>query len=86
MDLDHICDHIAVSQRIVDAVMSLGNAVTDIRCIISGASCSCVGDSSHGFLYKLIQMGASRMAVPEGALYQDLGLIQILHRPSHTNL
>ena len=81
-----IDDGVAVGQRIVDAVVTLCDAVAHIGGKIA-CSLAAVGvDSLHGLLHKLIQMGAAGVAVAEGALHHDLRLFQILYLPAHTDL
>ena len=83
MDFNHIGDHIPVCEGIIDPIMSLGNPVADIGGIVSGASSSGIFDSAHGFFHKLVQVGAPRMAVTEGAFHHDLRLVKIGCCPAH---
>ena len=75
-----------MGQRVVDAVMTLCDAVAHISGKIAGSFAAVVVDRLHGFLDELIQMGAAGMAVAEGALHHDLGLCKILDLPAHTHL
>ena len=73
MDLDHIGDHISGCQGIVDSIVALGLAVTDVRGKISGAVSARLSDSCPGLLHKLQQVSAARMAVTKGTLNHNLG-------------
>ena len=73
-----IHDGVTMGQRVVDAVMTLCDAVAHISGKIAGSLAAVVVDRLHGFLDELIQMGAAGVAVAEGAFHHDLGLGKIL--------
>ena len=79
-------DGVTMGQRVVDAVMTLCDAVAHISGKIAGSLAAVVVDRLHGFLDELIQMGAAGVAVAEGAFHHDLGLGKILDLPAHTHL
>ena len=80
-----IHDGVTMGQRVVDAVMTLCDAVAHISGKIAGSLAAVVVDRLHGFLDELIQMGAAGVAVAEGAFHHDLGLGKILDLPAHTH-
>jgi len=84
--LHQIDDGVTVGQRVVDAVMTLCDAVTHIGGKIAGRLAAVIVDRLHGLLDELIQMGAAGVAVAEGALHHDLGFGKILDLPAHTHL
>ena len=84
--LHQIDDGVTVGQRVVDAVMTLCDAVAHIGGKIAGRLAAVVVDRLHGLLDELIQMGAAGMAVAEGAFHHDLGLGKVLDLPAHTHL
>ena len=84
--LHQIDDGVTVGQRVVDAVMTLCDAVAHIGGKIAGRLAAVIVDRLHGLLDELIQMSAAGMAVAEGALHHDLGLGKVLDLPAHTHL
>ena len=78
-----IYDGVPVGQRVVDAVMTLCDAIAHIGGKIAGSLAAVLVDRLHGLSDELIQMGAARVAVAEGAFHQDLRLCKILDLPAH---
>ena len=83
--LHQIYDSIPVGQRVVDAVMTLCDAVAHIGGEVAGSLAAVVVDCLHSLLDELVQMGAAGVAVTKGALHQDLGLGKVLDLPAHTH-
>ena len=81
-----IHDGVPVGQRVVDAVMTLCDAVAHIGGKIAGSLAAVLVDRLHGLSDELIQMSAARVAVAEGAFHQDLGLGKVLDLPAHPHL
>ena len=83
----HQIDHcFPVGQGIIDAVMSLRDAIAHIGGKVPCGLAAVGVDRLHSLPDELVQMGAAGVAVTEGALHQDLGLCQILDLPAHTDL
>ena len=74
MDLDHVRDHLTACKAVVDSIGSLALAVTDIGAKIFRAMAACLSDSFFYFIYKDMEMSASRMAVTCRAFDDDLRL------------
>ena len=85
VNLNHVRNHITACQRIIDSVMSLRNSITDICCVIARCLSACILHTTDCLLYKLVEMGTSRMAVSKRALHKNLRFREILLRPSHSN-
>ena len=86
MNFNHSRNHIAVRQRVVDAVVTLCYAVAYVGGKVACSATSLVGDASHNLIDKLQKMGTTRVRIAKGALDHNLRLCQILNRPTHTNL
>ena len=82
MDLDHVGDHVAAGQRVVNAVVALGLAVADIGAEVTGTVTASLGNASTDLLDQLKQAGRTRVRVAERRLDNDLRLVQILDGPA----
>ena len=82
VDLDHVGDHVAAGQRVVDAVVSLGLTVADIGAEVTSTVTASLGNASTDLLDQLKQAGRTRVRVAERRLDNDLRLVQILDRPA----
>ena len=82
MDLDHVGDHVAAGQRVVNAVVALGLAVADIGAEVTGAVAASIGNASTDLLDQLKQARRTRVRVAERRLDNDLRLVQVLDRPA----
>ena len=84
MDLDHVGDHVAAGQRVVDAVVALGLAVADIGAEVTGAVATGLGNAGADLLDELKQAGRTRVRITKGRLDDDLRLVQVLDGPART--
>ena len=82
MNLDHVGDHVAAGQRVVNAVVSLGLAVADIGAEVTGTVTASLGNAGTDLLDQLEQAGRTRVRIAKGRLDNDLRLVQILDRPA----
>ena len=82
MDLDHVGDHVAAGQRVVNAVVALGLAVADIGAEVTGTVTASLVNASTDLLDQLKQTGRTRVRVAERRLDNDLRLVQILDGPA----
>ena len=82
MNLDHVGDHVAAGQRVVNAVVALGLAVADIGAEVTGTMTASLGNAGTDLLDQLKQAGRTRMRVAERRLDNDLRLVQILDGPA----
>ena len=82
VDLDHVGDHVAAGQRVVDAVVALGLAVADIGAEVTGTVAASLGNAGTDLLDQLKQAGRTRVRVAERRLDNDLRLVQILDGPA----
>ena len=82
MDLDHVGDHVAAGQRVVDAIVTLGLAVADIGAEVTGTVTASLGNAGTDLLDQLEQAGRTRVRVAERRLDNDLRLVQILDGPA----
>ena len=82
MNLDHVGDHVATGQRVVDAVVALGLAVADIGAEVTGTMTASLGNAGTDLLDQLKQAGRTRVRVAERRLDNDLRLVQILDGPA----
>ena len=82
MNLDHVGDHVATGQRVVDAVVALGLAVADIGAEVTGTVTASLGNANTDLLDQLKQAGRTRVRVAERRLDNDLRLVQILDGPA----
>ena len=83
--LHQIDDRVPVRQRIVDSVMSLGDPVAHVGRKIARGFAAALIDTLHSLLDKAVQMRGTRVAVAEGALHHDLGLVQVFDPPAHSH-
>ena len=83
--LHQIHDGVTVGQRVVDAVMPLGDAVAHIGGKVAGGLAAVLIDGLHGLPDELVKMGTAGMAVTEGAFHHDLRLAQVTDRPAHAD-
>ena len=82
VNLDHIGDHVAAGQRVVDAVVALGLAVADVGAEVTGAVATSLGNTGAHLLDQLKQAGGTRVRVAERRLDDDLRLVQVLDAPA----
>ena len=82
MDLDHVGDHVAAGQRVVNAVVSLGLAVADIGAEVTSTVTASLGNASTDLLDQIKQAGRTRVRVAKRRLDNDLRLVQILDGPA----
>ena len=82
MDLDHVGDHVAAGQRVVDAIVALGLAVADIGAEVTGTVTASLGNASAHLLDQLKQAGRTRVRVAKRRLDNDLRLVQVLDGPA----
>ena len=82
MNLDHVGDHVATGQRVVNAVVALGLAVADIGAEVTGTVTASLGNASTNLLDQLEQAGRPRVRIAKGRLDDDLRLVQVLDRPA----
>ena len=75
-----------MGQGVVDAVMTLCDAIAHIGGKVAGSLAAVVVDGLHGLLDELVQMGTAGVAVAKGAFHHDLGLGKVLDLPAHTHL
>ena len=86
VDFHHAGHQVPVREGIIDSVMSLGDAVADIRNEIPRSAAAGGPDAFHDEVGELQQMGAARMGIAERALHQDLRFFQIFQGPAHSDL
>ena len=82
MNFNHIGNHFAAGQAVIDAVRALAFAIADIGAEIARAVTSGLGDTLARGGDELIQMAASGMAVAKGAFDQNLRLGKVLWFPA----
>ena len=82
VDLDHVGDHVAAGQRVVDAVVALGLAVADVGAEVTSAVATSLGNTGAHLLDQLKQAGGTRVRVAERRLDDDLRLVQVLDAPA----
>ena len=82
MDLDHVGDHVAAGQRVVDAIVALGLAVADIGAEVTGTVTASLGNAGTDLLDQLKQAGRTRVRVAIRRLDNDLRLVQVLDGPA----
>ena len=82
MDLDHVGDHVAAGQRVVDAIVALGLAVADIGAEVTGTVTASLGNAGTDLLDQLKQAGRTRVRVAKRRLDNDLRLVQVLDGPA----
>ena len=82
VDLDHVGDHVAAGQRVVDAVVALGLTVANVGAEVTGAVATSLGNAGTDLLDQLEQAGRTRVRITECRLDDDLRLVQILDRPA----
>ena len=82
MDLDHVGDHVAAGQRVVDAVVALCLAIADIGAEVTGTVTASLSNASTNLLDQLKQASRTRVRVAKRRLDNDLWLVQILDRPA----
>ena len=82
VDLDHVGDHLAAGQAVIDAVGALALAVTDVGAVIACAVAARGFDAAADFLHQRPKVAAARGTVARGALDEDLGLDEVLRRPA----
>ena len=85
MDLDHVRDHLTACKAVIDSIGSLALAVTDIGAEIFRAMAACLSDSFFYFIYKDMEMSASRMAVTCRAFDDDLRHRKLFRLPARSD-
>ena len=83
--LHQIDDRVPVRQRVIDSVMSLGDPVAHVGRKIARGFAAALIDTLHSLLDKAVQMRGTRVAVAEGALHHNLGLVQVFDLPAHSH-
>ena len=84
VNLDHVGDHVAAGQRVVDAVVALGLTVADVGAEVTGTVATGLGNTGAYLLDQLKQTGGTRVRVAKGRLDDDLRLVQVLDGPART--
>ena len=82
MNLDHVGDHVAAGQRVVDAVVALGLTVANVGAEVTSTVTASLGNASTDLLDQIKQAGRTRVRVAERRLDIDLRLVQILDGPA----
>ena len=82
VDLDHVGDHVAAGQRVVDAVVALGLTVANVGAEVTGAVATSLGNASAHLLDQLKQAGRTRVRIAKGRLDDDLRLVQVFDAPA----
>ena len=82
MDLDHVGDHVAAGQRVVDAVVALGLTVANVGAEVTGTVATSLGNASAHLLDQLEQAGRTRVRIAKGRLDDDLRLVQVFDAPA----
>ena len=82
VDLNHVGDHVAAGQRVVDAVVALGFTVADVGAEVTSAVATSLGNAGAHLLDQLKQAGGTRVRVAERRLDDDLRLVQVLDAPA----
>lgn len=82
MNLDHVGDHVATGQRVVNAVVATGLAVANVGAEVTSTVTASLGNASTDLLDQIKQAGRTRVRVAERRLDNDLRLVQILDGPA----